>query len=913
MMPDRFTASATPDASRSRKFRSLKLKINAAIWLVAVLIMVIFGVILYPFESRRYDSGVKQIYQLLDTVFQQRRDDLANELFARQERALEMSLKDILKVEGVVAVSCYLPDGALYRSTHKEAALRLLPEESRDLDRTEAFIGTVDQNADQIIYTHRIEVIGNNIGYFKIFYDLSDLKQETRISLLIFASVIVFTVLMVTALLSHLLSRWVIAPVLKLRNAMKQVQEGGPGKTVPLSGKDEIGEVGQAFNAMSLRLSESQEALVRTEEKYRGIVQNAIEGIFQSTPGRGRYLTVNPSMAQILGYGSEAELIEAVNDIAGELFVDPAAHRLFSRALDERGQVTGFQTQFFRKDGSIVWVSISARAVRDEDGAVLYHEGFFVDVTERREMERAELEREAAEAASQAKSDFLAKVSHEIRTPMNAILGFTDLLSARTQKPQNQAYLNIISASGKSLLCLINDILDLSKIEAGKMEIHRQEVNLHGLFSEVRETFSLSLAQKNLVFFIEIDTDLPECMLLDDNRLRQVLFNLIGNAIKFTDEGMIRLSAWPEESGREGCFDLMIRVADTGVGIPAEEQQRVFESFHQSAGQDARHYGGTGLGLTISKNLVEMMNGSIAIRSGCEKGCTFDIRLRQVPPAESTACVDPVRPPPAAVQHPPAATVPAWDSDSSTPCLAGSTILLADDLPLNRDLIKAYLEPSGIRILEAENGSAAFQVACNERPAAILLDIYMPNMDGFQTIRLLRADERTAAIPVIAVTATGMKNDIERITASGFNDHLIQPFTRQELIATLLRYMAPKVAARPPAPAMQEGAAAHMPTAVALTQNQWSRVLRCLENELTPLWQTARHQQRIREIQRLADGLANLGTDYQLADICAYARQLQEGLERFDVERIQHQLEGFPELIRVFKANRPPEENHDRA
>ena len=218
-MPDLFTASATPDSFQNRNFRSLKLKINAAIWLLAVLMTVIFGVIFYPFESRRYDSGVKQIFQLLDTVYQQRREDLANELFARQARALEMSLEEILKVDGIVAVSCYLPDGALYQSTLKGAVLRLLPAESRALDRTEAFIGTVDPSADQIIYAHRIEVIGNNIGYFKIYYDLSNLKQETRISLMIFASVIIFTVLMVTALLSHMLSRWVIAPVFKLRNA----------------------------------------------------------------------------------------------------------------------------------------------------------------------------------------------------------------------------------------------------------------------------------------------------------------------------------------------------------------------------------------------------------------------------------------------------------------------------------------------------------------------------------------------------------------------------------------------------------------------------------------------------------------------------------------------------------------------
>jgi PAS domain S-box-containing protein len=904
---DPLTRGTARHLPQTRKFMSLRLKINAAIWLVAVLMTLIFGSILYPFESRRYDSGVKQIFQLLDTVFHQRLEDLANELFARQQRALEMSLRDILKVEGVVAASCYLPNGELYQSTRKSAAPGLQPEERRNLDRTEAFIGTLDPGTDQVVYAHRIEVIGNKIGYFKVYYDLTNLKRETRLSLVIFASVIIFTVLMVTALLSRMLSRWVISPVFKLRNAMKQVQEGGLGETVTLSGRDEIGEVGQAFNAMSLRLRESQEALVRTEEKYRGIVQNAIEGIFQSTPGRGRYITVNPSMAHILGYASEAELIVTVKDIAGELFVDPEAHRLFSRALEERGQITGFQTQFYRKDGGIVWVSISARAVRDADGAVLFHEGFFVDVTERREMEKAELEREAAEAANQAKSDFLAKVSHEIRTPMNAILGFADLLAARIETPGDQEYLNIIRASGKSLLCLINDILDLSKIEAGKMEIHRQAVNLRGLFSEVRETFSLPLAQKDLVFFIEIDSDLPDCMLLDDNRLRQVLLNLVGNAVKFTDQGMIRLSAWSEESGDQGRFDLLIRVADTGIGIPAQEHQRVFESFHQSAGQEARHSGGTGLGLTISKSLVEMMDGSIGVRSDGKKGCTFDIRLRQVSPADLAACIDPVLSQAAALD-PPAATGAPWDDEPPNPPLAGATILLADDLPLNRELVKAFLEPSGVRILEAADGATALQVARNEHPTAILLDIFMPIMDGHQTLRQLRADEDTAAIPVIAFTAAGMKNDIEQITASGFNDYLLQPFTRQELIATLHRCLEPNAAVRPPAGSTPEGAAAGAPATFALTHHQWRKAMRSLENDLMPLWETARRQQRIREIKRLADELDRFGTEHQLADICAYAIRLHEGLERFDVEKIQTLLEGFAGLVEALKANRPPEE-----
>jgi PAS domain S-box-containing protein len=892
------------DRSKVRKFRSLRLKINAAIWLVAVLMTFIFGIILYPFESQRYDSHVKQIFQLLDTVFQQRREDLANELFARQDRALEMSLKEILKVEGIVAVQIYSSTGDLYQSTQKTSELKLQLDERLSLDQAEAFIGTLDNEVDQVVYASKIEVIGNNIGYVKINYDLSDLKRETNQSLVIFAAVIIFTVLMVTVLLNLMLSGWVILPVFKLRKAMKKVQEGHLGETVSLSGKDEIGEVGEAFNAMSLRLRESQEALVRTEEKYRGIVQNAIEGIFQSPPGKGRYITVNPSMAHILGYSSEHFLIATVDDIAGQLFVDPHDHHLLSRILEEKGQVTGFQTRLYRLDGSVIWVSISARAVRDAAGKVLYHEGFFVDVTERREIEKAELEREAAEAANQAKSEFLAKVSHEIRTPMNAILGFADLLASNIANQRDREYLNIIRSSGKSLLSLINDILDLSKIEAGKMEIHTQPVNLRTLFNEVGEMFSLSLAEKDLTFITDIENNLPDYMLLDEIRLRQVLFNLVGNAVKFTDQGMIRLIARSEPAKKDNHLNLIIQVKDTGIGIPSHEHERIFESFQQTTGQSAQRYGGTGLGLTISRSLVEMMGGTIDVQAESQKGTCFEIRLRDV--SVTPAAQEPGEGllPPKAENKPALAT----GRETKTLPFPKATILLADDLPFNRDLVKAFLEESGASILEADNGSTALKMAQKESPDIILLDIFMPVMDGYQALQQLRQHEQTASIPVVAITASGMKEDIDRITKSGFDDFLIRPFSKLDLITTLTRFLQPQDEQLPRAPRQRSSLDETAEIKRALTQDQWCEVIRYLQDDLMPLWERCRHQQRIREIKMLAARIDRLLEEYPIADIREYAKKLNSGLARFDVEKIQKALDGYPALLEKLKANCPTEE-----
>jgi len=246
-------------------------------------------------------------------------------------------------------------------------------------------------------------------------------------------------------------------------------------------------------------------------------------------------------------------------------------------------------------------------------------------------LERAEQLAIKAEAANRAKSEFLANMSHEIRTPMNAILGLSGLLDSLIADKKQKNYLETIKSSGMSLLTLINDILDLSKIEAGKMELHYEPVNPYSLFSEIKNIFSLSISRKGLKFVMDIASDIPESLLLDDVRLRQILFNLVGNAVKFTEKGQIKLSARKAaDQDKEGMIDLIIAVEDTGIGIDPQSQEKIFEAFRQQDGQSTKRYGGTGLGLTISKRLVEMMGGTITVKSKVNKGTTFEITLPRV-------------------------------------------------------------------------------------------------------------------------------------------------------------------------------------------------------------------------------------------------------------------------------------------
>ncbi|MFH1118527.1 MAG: ATP-binding protein [Bacteroidota bacterium] len=382
--------------------------------------------------------------------------------------------------------------------------------------------------------------------------------------------------------------------------------------------------------------------------------------------------------------------------------------------------------------------------------------------------------KEAADRANMAKSEFLANMSHEIRTPLNAIMGFSELLTEQLSNSKQLEFVDVINKSGKNLLLLINDILDLSKIEAGKIIIQPEPVNPQSLLNELTRIFSLPIQEKKLGFTVKSDSFLPESLLLDETRIRQVLFNLVGNAVKFTNKGDIVLSCRSvSKKGDTSRIDLMFEVSDTGVGIPEDQHETIFQAFRQQEGQSTRKFGGTGLGLTITRRLVEMMNGTITVESEPGKGSIFRVWLYNVAVSSGKKTV----------------SLSEDYAKARSYTFDNPLILLVEDIDVNRLVIREMLSSRNIRLLEAINGEVAIAMAREHRPDLILMDMQMPVMDGYTATRLIKADPFLQDIPVVALTASTMRSYADEVQAI-CDGYLQKPVTPGLLVSEMAKFLS---------------------------------------------------------------------------------------------------------------------------
>jgi len=632
---------------------------------------------------------------------------------------------------------------------------------------------------------------------------------------------------------------------------------------------------------------------LHSEEMYRSIFENAIEGIFQTTPA-GQYLNVNPALAKMYGYDSTRDLVAGLTAIDNQLYVDPKRRAEFVRLMQEHGAVRGFESEIYRKDGSTMWISENARAVRDASGTLSYFEGMVEDITERKRLEtelqasgeklsalinniddsiwsidagyrlvtfnatfskgfeetfgakvkvgdvvldllppdwRAEdialydralagekfiIERRyqfpeeeryyeisynpirtndtlsgvavyskditerqratialqaamvAAESANRMKSEFLANMSHEIRTPMNGVIGMTDLLLLTDLTHEQREFARTVRISGESLLVVINDILDFSKIEAGKLDLDITDFDLREVIDNTVDLLAAQAHSKGLELAAFLRPEVPLELRGDPGRLRQIVNNLVGNAVKFTAHGEVIVTV--SRIGETATHAVLgFEVRDTGIGIELKAQSRLFQAFSQADGSTTRKYGGTGLGLAISQKLVALMNGEIKVASEVGKGSSFSFTAefeKQTLALQSVA----------------------------RPDLSGLHVLIVDDNATNREILDHHTRAWKMRSGLAASARQALEMLRNASGAdpydLAILDMQMPEMDGLMLARAIKDNPAIASTRLVMLTSLGNQLDAEDMKRAGIEACVLKPVKQSRLFSRVAEVMA---------------------------------------------------------------------------------------------------------------------------
>jgi len=933
---------------------------------------------------------------------------------------------------------------------------------------------------------------------------------------------------------------WTIArPVRQMTLAVQTIIQGNLDLEIDIDSQDEIGILAQNFNVMTRRLGQTIDVLNKSEEKYKGIYNNALEGLFQTSID-GRILNANPSLARILGYQSPEELMSTITNLQNQLYVNPENRDIIFAPFLANKSMFESEIQLYRKDKRIIWVSVNASIVRDQEGNPLFLEGFLTDISDRKRTEHAlkqseekyrtifensgtalvfiednmivslankefellsgftkkeienkkmwtefvanqndlermlslhhrqrtdpnaipqtdefqlidrnsnlkhvvvsvvmlpgtkqslasliditeqkrielalkesrnlyqaifentgsasiiieedttialanpewvnlsgyskaenegkicwtefvlpeDLERmkayhhsrrefdvnaprkyefryirrngevrhmintvaiipgtkrsvasliditdrkrvedelkkhrdhleelikertaeliiakENAEKATKAKSIFLANMSHEIRTPMNAILGYSEILFRKVDDPEHKQFLSSIQSSGKTLLELINNVLDLSKIEAGKLTVSTEMVNIRSVVREIVTVFNLKVKEKGLQLILDFSDKIPEYLMLDELKVKQILLNLVNNAIKFTEKGYVKItiSTTPSTPYR---IDLHIAVQDTGIGIPLEYHKKVFESFERTDELDNRQYSGTGLGLAITKLLVELMNGTITLESEKNKGSIFKIVIREV--KISRKLMD--------EKH-----KKTFDPESII--FKKSVVLVVDDNLDNRKVIAGYLNNFDFVVLEAINGKEALALLSKNIPDFIFMDLLMPVMNGNETLQHIRSDYKLSKIPVIAITASAFYEDEKKVLEEGFDGYLRKPASLADIVNTLTRFIPYEIILTPNN---------QKPEELHLLDEAFDlspELIKDIDHEILPIWENdLRLIRPKKQVFIFAKKIIEIGQKHRLNLFIQYGEKLLAASQSFNVEKEKRLLDIF--------------------
>ena len=556
-------------------------------------------IVTYPFDTQllyKIKSSIKHdIFLYVDHMNAMRSTastDLMSDRFPIFEKSRIESEKMLMKTDSV--------DGRIYQSAYRPV-----------VNFNGTILGYISASIDRSVIDHEIDN-----AYRKLCIELAVSLSG--------AIVIIF-----------LVTKYLTNPIYYLSESIKRMTLENTFRDVVIDQNDEIGDLADSFNNMISKLRQKQETLARTERKYRNIFINSVEGIMQVGIDF-RIADCNISAARMFGYEDVRGFMKTVVNVKEQLFPDAAAADSFFGMVASRGKIKIHEIEMVRRDGTRFPALVSMHLTSDSDSGSPVFEGSIADISARKEKERAETARDAAEKASEFKSLFLANMSHEIRTPLNAIIGMSGVLQKTDLAEKQGEYVRVIDTASRNLLHLVNEVLDFSKIESGQMRIEEEVFDLEEMIDEILSLFMAQTSRKDIEFIADIDEGVPRILFTDQFRLRQVIINLCSNAFKFTEQGEIVIAVRVKGLSNEGC-ELLFEVADSGIGIPMEKRDRLFDAFQQADSSTTRRYGGTGLGLTICRKIVEMLGGEIWIDPEYHVGSKFCFTIRAAVPEPPVA------------------------------------------------------------------------------------------------------------------------------------------------------------------------------------------------------------------------------------------------------------------------------------